>query len=180
MRQRELLALTWDDIDFTTGKIQVRRSLNRSSQKQPGGLASELKTVSSRRCIQLTPMALDALQRHALQQKHLQGAAKREQGEEHWVFCTTRGKPLRASSLIRSSFRPLREKAGIPPIRFHDLRHTTATLLLSMGTHPKIVQELLGHSQIIVTLEIYSHILPPLQEETMLQFNTLLTAPDLS
>ncbi|BCL80858.1 Phage_int_SAM_3 and DNA_BRE_C domain-containing protein [Ktedonobacteria bacterium brp13] len=106
--------------------------------------------------------------------------AKREQGEERWVFCNTRGKPLRASSLIRSSFRPLLEKAGIPPIRFHDLRHTIATLLLSMGTHPKIVQELLGQSQIIVTLEIYSHILLPLQEEAMLQFNTLLTAPDLS
>jgi integrase len=182
MRQGELLALTWDDIDFTTGKLQVRRSLNRSSQKQTGGVASELKTVSSRRCIQLTPMALDALQRHALQQKHLQEETKKrkEKREGRWVFCNTRGNPLRASSLIRSSFRPLLEKAGIPPIRFHDLRHTTATLLLSMGTHPKIVQELLGHSQIIVTLEIYSHILPPLQGEAMLQFNTLLTAPDPS
>jgi integrase len=180
MRQGELLALTWEDIDFTAGKLQVRRSLNRSSQKQAGGVASELKTVSSRRCIQLTPMALDALQRHALQHKHLQEEAKREKGEERWVFCNTQGKPLRASSLIRSSFRPLLEKASLPPIRFHDLRHTTATLLLSMGTHPKIVQELLGHSQIIVTLEIYSHILPPLQGEAMLQFNALLTAPDLS
>ena len=61
-------------------------------------------------------------------------------------------------------------------MRFHDLRHTTATLLLSMGTHPKIVQELLGHSNIMVTLEIYSHILPPLQEEAMQKFHTWLTA----
>jgi site-specific recombinase XerD len=60
-------------------------------------------------------------------------------------------------------------------MRFHDVRHSTATLLLSIGTHPKIVQELLGHSQIIVTLEIYSHILPPLQEDAMKQLNAFLT-----
>ncbi|WP_126548544.1 tyrosine-type recombinase/integrase [Dictyobacter kobayashii] len=97
-----------------------------------------------------------------------------------WVFCCTNGKPLHVSNLISRSFRSLLEKASIPPIRFHDLRPTTATLLLSMGTHPKFVQELLGHSQIIVTLEIYSHILPPLQEEVMLQFHAMLTAPGLS
>ncbi|GER88984.1 hypothetical protein KDW_31460 [Dictyobacter vulcani] len=115
MRQGELLALTWDDIDFTTGKLQARRSLNRSSQKQSGGITSELKTVFSRRCIQLTPIALDALQRHGLQQKHLQEETKRENGEGHWVFCNPNGKPLHVSNLIRRSFRPLLEKASIPP-----------------------------------------------------------------
>jgi integrase len=176
MRQGELLALTWDDLDFATGKLHIRRSLSRSPQK--GLVASELKTVSSRRCIQLTMLALDTLQHHAqIQQQQGTGSQRKK---EQWIFCNTQGKPLQAANLIRSSFRPLLEKAGLPPMRFHDVRHTTATLLLSMGTHPKIVQELLGHSQITVTLEIYSHVLPSLQEETMQKFHTWLTASDTS
>jgi integrase len=174
MRQGELLALTWNDLDFTTGKLQVRRSLQRT--QQTGTVASELKTVSSRRCIQLTPYALEVLQRHACQQRQQQEEKERGWNKERWIFCNSQGKPLHVSNLIRRSFRPLLEQAGLPLIRFHDLRHTTATLLLSMGTHPKIVQELLGHSNIMVTLEIYSHILPPLQEEAMQKFHTWLTA----
>ncbi len=77
--------------------------------------------------------------------------------------------------MVRQSFQPLLAKAGLPHIRFHDLRHSTATLLLTLGVHPKIVQELLGHSQIFITLDIYSHILPTLQEEAMSQLNELLT-----
>ena len=70
-------------------------------------------------------------------------------------------------------------KAGLPHIRFHDLRHSTATLLLTLGVHPKVVQELLGHSQIFVTMDIYSHILPTLQEEAMDHLNQFLTSSDL-
>src|SRR5258707_13548993 len=77
--------------------------------------------------------------------------------------------------MVRQSFQPLLAKAGLPHIRFHDLRHSTATLLFTLGVHPKIVQELLGHSQIFVTLDIYSHILPTLQEEAMQQFNDVLS-----
>ncbi len=79
--------------------------------------------------------------------------------------------------MVRQSFQPLLAKAGLPHIRFHDLRHSTATLLLMLGIHPKIVQELLGHSQIFVTLDIYSHILPTLQEEAMQQLNDALAYP---
>ncbi|GAC1384163.1 MAG: hypothetical protein NVS4B7_13290 [Ktedonobacteraceae bacterium] len=77
--------------------------------------------------------------------------------------------------MMRRSFLPLLAKAELSKIRFHDLRHSTATLLLSMGTHPKIVQELLGHSQISMTLDTYSHVLPSLQEDAMSRLNTLLT-----
>ncbi|GAC1674548.1 MAG: site-specific integrase [Ktedonobacteraceae bacterium] len=173
MRQGELLALIWDDLDFTTSKLQVRRSLSRSSER--GNVVSELKTVSSRRCIYLAPLALDTLKRHRQQQKKMQQEAGADWAGEKWVFCNSQGKPLHASNLIRRSFRPLLERAGLPVMRFHDLRHSTAALLLSIGTHPKIVQELLGHSQIIVTLEIYSHILPPLQEDAVKQLNAFLT-----
>jgi integrase len=75
------------------------------------------------------------------------------------VFCDTQGGPLRKSNLLRRSFLPLLKRARLPAIRFHDLRHTAATLLLARGVHPKIVQERLGHSQISLTLDTYSHVL---------------------
>ena len=69
------------------------------------------------------------------------------------------------------------EKADLPDIRFHDLRHSAATLLLSLGVHPKVVQELLGHTQISMTMDIYSHVLPGLQQDAVGKLNTLLTRP---
>lgn len=81
--------------------------------------------------------------------------------------------------MVRRSFHPFLAKAGIPLIRFHDLRHSTATLLLTLDIHPKIVQELLGHSQIGVILDIYSHVIPPLQEGGMQKLQALLALPDV-
>ncbi len=91
------------------------------------------------------------------------------------MFCTDVGTPLDPTTMLRSSFWPLLAKAGVPKIRFHDLRHSAASLLLSMGTHPKIVQELLGHSNISMTLDTYSHTIPSLQADAMSRLNTLLT-----
>jgi integrase len=76
------------------------------------------------------------------------------------VFATGVGTPISRSDLITRSFKPLLRTAGLPNIRFHDLRHTCATLLLSKGVHAKLVQELLGHSTISITLDTYSHVLP--------------------
>ena len=136
-------------------------------------VVAEVKTAASRRCIQLT--AIEALKQHAHQQEQVKQAGGSSWTQQNWVFCSEQGQPLHVGNLLRRSFRPLLNKANLPPIRFHDLRHSTATLLLTLGTHPKIVQELLGHSQISVTMDVYSHILPTLQEETMRQSNTLLT-----
>ncbi len=90
------------------------------------------------------------------------------------VFCDTQGGPLRKSNLIRSSFHPLLKKAELPRIRFHDLRHTAATLLLAQGVHPKVVQEQLGHSQIGQTLDTYSHVLPSMQKEAAEKMEEML------
>jgi integrase len=81
------------------------------------------------------------------------------------VFCDTEGGALRKSNVRRRSFHPLVRKAGVPTIRFHDLRHTAATLLLAQGVHPKVVQERLGHAQIAMTLDTYSHVLPSMQRD---------------
>ena len=80
--------------------------------------------------------------------------------------------------MIKRSFRPLLVKAGVPQITFHCLRHSTASLLLSLGIHPKIVQELLGHSQITLTLDTYSHVLPSLQGEALDRLGALLTTAE--
>lgn len=170
MRQGELLALKWSDLDLTYGKLQVRRTLIGVRAGQP--TVAEPKSPTSRRCIHLTDLAVQALHRHLLRQK---AGASRQM--DKWVFCDKQGVPLRVGSLLRQSFQPLLAKAELPRIRFHDLRHSTATLLLTIGIHPKIVQEVLGHSQIFVTLDIYSHILPTLQEEAMQRLNELLACP---
>jgi integrase len=82
---------------------------------------------------------------------------------------------MEARNLVRS-FKALLKEAGLPEIRFHDLRHTAATLMLQQGVHPKIVQERLGHSQISLTLDIYSHVLPTMQEEAARKLDRLLEA----
>ncbi len=82
------------------------------------------------------------------------------------VFCTTAGKPLGFRNVATCSFKPLLKKAGLPDIRFHDLRHTCATLLLSHGHYPKLVQELLGHASVALTLDRYSHVLPGMGDQT--------------
>ena len=80
------------------------------------------------------------------------------------MFTTATGTPLDGDNLVKRSFGPLLERAGLPRIRFHDLRHTFATVLLSRGTHPKVVQEMLGHANISQTLDTYSHVLPDMQD----------------
>jgi integrase len=82
------------------------------------------------------------------------------------VFSTSVGTPVNPENLVNRSFKPLLKKAKLPEIRFHNLRHTCATLLLSRGVHPKLVQELLGHATIAMTLDTYSHYLPSMGDQT--------------
>jgi integrase len=81
------------------------------------------------------------------------------------IFASGVGTPVNPENLVKRSFKPLLEKAGLLEIRFHDLRHTCATLLLSRGVHPKLVQELLGHATIAMTLDTYSHYLPSMGDQ---------------
>ena len=94
------------------------------------------------------------------------------------VFCTQAGTPIAPQNLVRRHFKPLLERCGLPNIRFHDLRHTCATLLLGRGTHPKVVQDLLGHAQITLTLDTYSHVLPEMQAGAVDAMRDMLTQRD--
>jgi integrase len=124
------------------------------------------KTPKGKRNIKLTQAAIQALQGH------------QRQGE--WTFSSSVGTSINSHNLTSRSWKPLLKKAGLPSdIRFHDLRHTAATLLLSKGIHPKIVQELLGHSTISSTLDTYSHMLPNMQKEAVRAMEDMLS-DDLS
>jgi integrase len=126
----------------------------------------EPKTKKSRRSIRLTTRAANALGRHLefqLSDMQMLGDDYADQG---LVFTTDTGAPVNPSNLRQCSFAPLLKKAILPRIRFHDLRHTCATLLLSKGTHPKFVQELLGHATVAITLDTYSHVMPGMGDQT--------------
>ena len=123
------------------------------------------KSAKAKRNITLTSGVIKVLEKHrAIQDK--------ERLRENWqenglVFPTTVGTPIYPHRFVQRSFKKLLKKADLPDIRFHDLRHTCATLLLTKGVHPKIVQELLGHSSISITLDTYSHVLPNMQGEAV-------------
>lgn len=91
------------------------------------------------------------------------------------IFATEAGTIINPSNLRNRSFKPLLKRAGLPPVRFHDLRHTCATLLLSKNVNPKVVSEMLGHSSISITLDIYSHLLPDMQEKAVVALEELLS-----
>ena len=165
LRIGELLGLKWQDID--TGApggtiLSVRRT---RSQAKIGPTFTTPKNGKAR-SIKLTTHAIEALKRHRARQLEERLKAGSLWHDHDLVFCTTAGKPLDFRNIATASFKPLLKKAGLPNIRFHDLRHTCATLLLSRGHHPKLVQELLGHASVALTLDRYSHVLPGMGDQT--------------
>ena len=163
MRQGELLALRWRDVDLERGTLSVTGTLGWS--KGAGLTISEPKTARSRRQLQLAAMAVTALRQHrASQAAEILAAVTWDQAAD-LVFLNQAGRPMQASNLLRRSFFPLLASAGLPRIRFHDLRHTAATLLLARGVHPKIASEMLGHATVAFTLDVYSHVTETLQRE---------------
>lgn len=161
MREGEMLALKWRDVDLDAGVVQVQTTLKLLERGKR--MVGKPKTASSRRKVMLTPTAIAALKAHRVRQLE-----ERLQAGDAWhstdlVFTNTIGNALDPTNLYKYDFKPLIKKAGLPLIRLHDTRHTAATLLLLFGVHPKVVSELLGHSSINITLNLYSHVLPDMQ-----------------
>lgn len=162
MRCGELLALHWLDIDFATCNLQVKRTVTHF--KNLGYVEAEPKTAKSRRQIRLPLFVVEILINHQAQQDELRRKNPDVWTEKGLVFTGATGNYISLTTL-RKTFNSVLKQASLPHMRFHDLRHSAATILLSQGTHPKVVQEILGHSQISVTLDVYSHVLPSMQED---------------
>lgn len=163
MREGELLGLHWKDVDLDAAALQVRTIVQRT--KLTGLAFSEPKTAGSRRQIALAGMAVAALRRRRVIQAEERLKLGPAWEDNDLVFPNSLGKPTEATNLLHRSFKPLLEKAGLPPIRFHDLRHTAATIYLRKRVPAKVVSEMLGHSNIGITLQVYSHVLPDMQRE---------------
>lgn len=164
MRRGELLALRWSDVDFEAKSLHVQRTVERV--KKVGYVESEPKTNAGRRAIPLPQFVRSALKKHQATQAALRLEAGEEWMNRDLVFPNLVGDYLYPDN-VSAEFKKLVAKAGLPPMRFHDLRHSTATILLAMGVHPKVVQEILGHARISMTMDTYSHMLPVLQREAM-------------
>lgn len=162
MRRGEILALQWEDIDFGGSVIRVRRSLS-------GGEIQTPKTEKSRRSIQVGAALLKMLKEHKL----------RTGGRGSFVFTTKGGTLLDADNLVKRVFEPTLRVAGIERhIRFHDLRHTYASILINEGANLKFVSEQLGHASIMITLDRYSHLIAERHEDTVSKFEKLLLADE--
>ncbi len=164
MRQGELFGLQWSDIDLARKSIYVQRSAQEVDDEIE---LVEPKSAAGRRRITLSAIAVDALKRR-------RALAKKEEHDSELVFPTERGYVLRKSNFQRTIWNPIRKAAKVPKARFHDLRHSAATLLLAEGVHPRIVQEMLGHSNVTLTLQTYSHALPTMQAGAAAAFDRVL------
>lgn len=168
MRQAEILGLRWRDISFESMSISVRQTLDHQGKE----LRNETKTVTGTRVISIDQSTANELQKH----KKMIFAEKLRLGpgytDHDLVIPTTLGTPISPRNLLRTFYR-LIENVGLPKITFHDLRHTHATLLLMQGVHPKIVAERLGHADVRITLNTYSHLLPNMQKDTAAAFGEM-------
>src|SRR5215469_616465 len=164
MRLGELLALRWGDINLEEMTLQVQHTVDHLSGR--GFVETEPKTESSRRTIALPQFVVDALKQYRTAQLEMRLQAGARWKEQGLVFPNGLGKYL-GRDRVYGLFKQLLHEAGLPDIRFHDLRHSAATLLLSMGVNVKVVQEILGHADIHMTLGIYGHVLPSMQRHAM-------------
>jgi integrase len=163
LRRGELLGLRWTDVDLERGYVQVRQQLIRTK----GGLIFTSPKGGKSRSVRLTPSAIQALESHRERQLEEKLKLAGLWNENGLVFTTVVGTPTDGDNLVKRSFKPLMRRTQLPKIRFHDLRHTFATLLLSRGTQPKVVQEMLGHADISQTMDTYSHVLPDMQKRAV-------------
>ena len=172
LREGELLGLKWEDLDLDAGTLSVRRTLSEARS----GRFFEAPKNGKGRSIRLTKQAVEALRSHRKRQNEERLRLGTLWEDNGLVFPAQTGTPMNAKNLTVRSFKPLLERAGLPrSVRVHDLRHTCATLLLGKGVHPKIVQELLGHATIAITLDTYSHVLPNMQGEAVSAMEAALT-----
>ena len=171
MRRSELLALRWCDVDLLFSQIYVSRSLHHL--RDGSSIFRQPKTDKGRRTVALPPSAVLALEEHRQKQTLDCAMLGKSQTEDDLVFSNPDGKPLLPNTVTHAWIKLVR-RIGLKNIRLHDARHSHASLMLKQGIHPKVVQERLGHASIQVTLDLYSHVAPGLQEAAAVRFDEWL------
>ena len=167
MRRSELLGLRWGDVDLDMATVSVQRALH---HLRDGSLVfTQPKSQKGVRLVALTPSAVVTLRNHRRRQEQQAALLGTSTSSDGLVFCHHDGSPLLPSSLTHAYLRAARS-VSIYGVRLHDLRHTHASLMLRQGVHPKIVSERLGHSTVGITLDLYSHVAPGLQEAAANRF----------
>jgi integrase len=166
LRRGELLALRWGDVDLDQAQLHVRRSVWRGAFQGP-------KTRRAIRTVDLAPSLVAAL-------RAAKPLGPADEVRERLLFSGPNGRPLDPDNLVKRQFLPALERAELPRVRFHDLRHSYASLLIAAGQHPKYIQHQLGHASITTTLDRYGHLLPTAYshggqrlEETVLEGHVL-------
>jgi integrase len=170
MRRGELLALRWQDIDLLGAEVSVSRSMHRLNTHVT--VFGRTKTASSARMISLDPATCDVLRHHVDNEMALCGRVEIPFANDRLVFCRWDGEPL-VPGTISQAWRRLTRHLGFKNIRFHDLRHTHATMLMKNGTPPLVVMQRLGHANISITLGTYSHVTPGMQKQAAETFGKL-------
>ena len=171
MRAGELLGLQWGDVDLDAGHLTIRRALQQ--QNSAGLVFVTPKTTKSRRRILLSQRAIDALRAHRDRQTFRRKQVGAEWRDLDLVFPGPFGGPT-DPSWSRQVFHAALKTAGMPRVRFHDLRHTAATLALMQGVHPKVVSDMLGHGTVGLTLDTYSHLLPAMHQQAAAAMDAIL------
>lgn len=170
MRRSEALALRWNDVDLLMGQVSVSRTLYQHKDRTFSFRAP--KTAKGRRMIALPPSVCVVLREHRQQYE----ARTRQMGlpvnDDSLIFCHLDGSPMLPHS-VSQAWAKLADRVGYPEVRLHDCRHTHASVLLRQGVHPKVVQERLGHANIGITLDTYSHVAPGMQEAAARAFDEL-------
>ena len=174
LRLGEALGLSWDNVDMDRRRVMVRRSLQ--AVKGQGLLYQPPKTIKSRRTVVLPIPVVDGLSAHRSRQAEQRLQLGPDWEGENLVFPNEWGKPMHPTRVNRALNRSIKAAGITRHIRVHDLRHTAASLALRNGIHPKVVQEMLGHSTIAITLDIYSHLMPTMQEEAADKMGEFLRA----
>jgi integrase len=170
LRQGEALGLQWADVDLERKTIDVRHGLQVVDKQRQ---LVELKTERSRRTLALPDQIVSVLRTHRTKQKEQRLAAGAAWQDTGFVFTTRHGQPRDGCGTTRD-FKRLLTSAGLPPFRWHDLRHSCASFLLAQGVSARVVMEILGHSDIRLTLNTYSHVMPSLQRDAADQMDALL------
>jgi len=165
LRLGEALALSWRDIDFVNGRLNVEHTIQRVKGVM---IRLDTKTENSRRILSLPGVAIAALRQHQDRQKHQKEWAGSGWKGSAWnlVFTSSAGTPLDERNVLRIFQDRILKRAGLPKMRLHDLRHSAVAILIAQGVNPRAISELLGHSSVAFTLQVYGHLFEDVKRET--------------